>query len=604
MSRMSQTELRLWQDRLTHAHSFWRDEGLTGESADRMTVADISNFYRGKHWQTTQWGGLPRSELVTVNLMFSSTNTLMAGLSARAARPVIKPKGQDLASDDAARRASLNEILLASVATDLKIKRQVDMAVLDAALFPAGFVQHVYVPREEKYDTDGTLIDLYDPARPDFPGIRRRRISEVRVDPLASSLYPDEDARWVAFRDLYLLEDVKRSPAFVSRKDLRPTYVIALDPMRAPSLARDGGPDECQLVEIWTVYDKTERKVFALSPGSELALREPESWPIGWDSLPYDVLFFNPRPDSMIPVALPETYIELQIEANKVRTMMAALTKRQRHLVIVNDDAMKDGEAEKMVDAELMEFFFSKGIDPRAVAAEIKLGSFPQELLFYYQAIKDDIREVIGISNMDRAQRINVQTATEAQGVMTGSTILRSRAQEKVEEFWSNIFRKLHRGIQQTQTEDILLPVFDMNGVRDLLAESVEGGGIRIRPNDLRGEFHYGVQVGSTLPEDPEAESRRNVAVFNLFKDDPLVNQRDLRHDVLSAFRKDADRLLATSNSEMGANMNDLGMIGVGRSLAAPEPGSRSQGANGSAAKPPSGIDPALMARLSKPGSA
>ena len=603
MSRMGETERRLWRDRLTHAHQFWQDEGLTGDREDndqRFTIATIGAAYRGVQWQGS-WGGLSGDELVTVNLMFSSTNTLLAGLSARAAKPIVKPKGQDLASDDASRRAALNEVLLGSVATDLKMKRQVDMAVLDASLFPAGFVQHIYVPLREKYTKEGRMLEVYDPARPDFPTIRRRRISDVRVDPLASSLYPDEDARWVAFRDLYFLSEMKLHPGFTNRKDLHATYRIGDDKTKPGSLQRDGGPEERELVEVWTIYDKVERKWFAISPGCEQPVREPDDWPISWDSLPYDVVFFNPRPDSIIPVSLPEIYYDIQMEINKVRTMMSALVKRMRYAIVANEQAMGEGELEKLVDGDLVEFFRTTGADPRSVVQSIKLGEFPQELLMYYALCKTDLQEVLGISSMDRAQRINVETATEANNVQQGSNVLRSRGQEKVEEFWGNIFRKLHRGIQQTQTDDILLPIFDKQAISQLqgVGASVSQNSVKIQPNDLQGEFHYGVQVGSTLPEDPESELRRNIALFQLFKDDALVNQRDLRHGVLVGARKDADRMLATAGAEQGANLNDLGMMGVGRSLAAaekPQSGEATNpGGNGS-------MPPEMMQMLSAKG--
>jgi hypothetical protein len=615
MARMSPLETKLWRDRLLFAENFWRASGCTGESVNgRPTINTFAEAYRGHQWPST-WAGLSQSELVTVNLMFSVTNTLIASLSARAAKPIVKPKGQALADDDAARRAALNEVLLGSVANDLKFKRQVDMATLDAAIFPAGFIRHGFTPREEKYTSDGHMLEVYDKALPDMPWVRRVRISDIRIDPMAASLFPDEDARWCAFRDICLLEDVKRNPGLISRKDLRPTYVLGQDRTKDRALQNEGGPDESQLVELWTVYDKVERKWFVLSPGSEMVLREPEDWPIPWDSLPYDTLFFNANPLSMMPIALPEIYFDLCMELNKVRTMMSALTKRMRRVLIVNKAGLADGAAEKMMDADLAEWFESNGADPRTVAAAIEMGHFPRELLEYDARIREDLYEVTGISAADRGQAINIRTGTEAQDVQSGATTLKSRAQEKVEEFWGNIFRKNHRAIQFTQTDEILLPIFDQKGASALLQDEMQNGRVKIAPNDLQGEFHYGVQTGSTLPENPQQELSSSIALYQIFKDDPMVNQRMLKHDILVGGRRDADRLLATSDTEMGQNLSDLGTVGVGRSLAAPEkpgqepgvppiPGGLPKQQKPAAANPaqPQPIPPELMAALARQG--
>lgn len=594
MARMTDTELKLWKDRLTAADRYWESEGLCGSpEAGVLAAQTVFDAYAGRQWGLLGWGGLRPEELCTVNVLFSTMNSLIAQVSARNARPVVKPKGQTMASEEAARKALKNEILLTAVAAEMKVKREVDLAISCAVQAPMGIVEHVYIPRAEKYDADGNLLQMDDTARPDFPSVKFRRLRDVRIDPMASSPYPDGDARWVAFRDLYLLDEVKMNPGFVNRDDLRATVSMEWTDAQPDSIKNNTGPDWAKLVEVWKVYDKVERKWFCLSPGCEKPLRDPADWPIGWESLPFDVIFFHPHVNQMMPISPASQIVSLQMELNKCRTMMAALTKRLRRTVLGSKENFQDGEWEKMTgDAELMEWFaINANVDIDKCVKEIQIGGFPQELLMYHARILEDIREIVGVSQMDRAQRINVETAAEANGVLSGAATMRSPKQERVEDFWSSIYRKLHRGIQQTQDDSVFVPIFEGTDSR-ILGETA-GDYAEVTPEDILGEFDYGVQAGSTLPEDPMQELQKATALFQLFKDDALIEQREIRRRVLEAARMDPQRLLNTTPEQQGATMGDMAAVGVGRDLA--KPGVPGEGGAGKGNGAEGAIDPNLL---------
>lgn len=596
---MTQTELDMWKARLAHADRYWEACGLSGNPpAEALPVQTVFNAYAGVQWGMAGWGGLPPEDLFQVNVLFSTLNAMMAQVSARNARPIVKPKGKDLASEDSARRALLNEILLQSVAAEMKVKREVDLAISCATQAPFGIVEHVYIPRAEKFDADGNLLDVNHTAKPDFPGVRFRRIRDVRIDPMASSPYPDGDARWVAFRDTYLIEEVRANPRFVNRDDLRPTTSNEWREAQPNALQSNEPPDWMNLVEVWRFYDAVERKCFSLSPGCQKEIEAQRDWPISWESLPYDVLFFHPRVDQMMPVSPASQIVSLQMELNKCRTLMAALTKRLRRIVLVSKDAMEDGEFEKMASAQqLAEFFAGKsGADIGKMVHEVQVGGFPQELLLYHDRIVSDIREVLGVSNMDRAQRINVESGTEAAGVREGAAVLRSPKQERVEEFWSNIYRKMHRGIQQTQNDAVFVPVFDVVD-RSILGDYGGGMGFEMPAQDILGEFEYGVQAGSTLPENPEAELAKALALYQTFSKEMMISKRELLRAVLEAARKDPQRWIVTTPAEQGQNLGDFALTGVGQDLSAPMPGANGA-ARGSSGGKQNDFNPQLLQSL------
>ena len=69
-------------------------------------------------------------------------------------------------------------------------------------------------------------MDWYDPARPDYPFMRRLEPWNFRCDPTGQSLQP-EDVWWCAFRSMHPLEHLKRNPNTINRQDLRPTHTWA-----------------------------------------------------------------------------------------------------------------------------------------------------------------------------------------------------------------------------------------------------------------------------------------------------------------------------------------------------------------------------------------
>jgi hypothetical protein len=427
---------------------------------------------------------------------------------------------------------------------ELKMKRQVDKILRDALTLPAGFGRHGFTPQIEVFDVDGNRIEMFHHAKPDLPWFRRVPVWDVRVDPHAETWHPDEDARWVAFRSLVTMDQVDRNPNLIHREDLKAT--VSIDKrMLAEQSARgsDLGDDYNNFVEIWTVYDKEERKWFAISPGSKKTLREPDDWPIDWDGLPYDYLGFNEQADENVPFPFPEAYRHLQVELNKVRTMMQDATMRQRNIVAVNGEVLADGQADKLSRGDIlqMEILLTNGADPKEIAAEFQLGRFQQELLLYQAQIKEDIREVIAQGQMDRAQRINVESATEAANVQQGSDIQQSRQQETFEEFWGGVIRRFAQSLQQTLTQDIIVPIL---GVADAQAAQQGGDFIQVRPEDIRGEFKYSIRVSSTVAKSEQQELQKALALKQVFNGDPAVDQRLLNINVLEAAGYDSNVML------------------------------------------------------------
>jgi hypothetical protein len=89
---MSVEDFRRWRSRLVHARRIWSRKGLVGsEHPSDMRLA--LEMYRGNQWghMGNIWG-LDDHELVTVNKIFSTANTLQAQLSARNPQVSVFPR--------------------------------------------------------------------------------------------------------------------------------------------------------------------------------------------------------------------------------------------------------------------------------------------------------------------------------------------------------------------------------------------------------------------------------------------------------------------------------------------------------------------------------
>lgn len=191
MPEFNKGDLEEWKQRLEHSHRYWRDNGLSGEPSndpDQPNAFQFIEWYRGKQWGSMGWGGFAPEDLITVNVTFANTNAMMSRLSKRNPEVIVTPKRKGSAES---RRARINQLVMNYFQKELKQKREVDRALLDALLSPFGCIEHIFTPHIEKFDKNGDEIETNSMARADLPGLKRRPFWDVRFDPLADSWAPD-----------------------------------------------------------------------------------------------------------------------------------------------------------------------------------------------------------------------------------------------------------------------------------------------------------------------------------------------------------------------------------------------------------------------------
>lgn len=546
---MGPKELKNWQERKLFADRVWKKQGLTEDSESNHSARVIMRAYRLQAWAASgllSWGGLGEDELVEDPTLFSNVNASMAGMFAR--NPEVDAVALDPQSKQTQPRVQ-STMTLALNLPDLQVREQWNRCLLDAHLLPGGIAQYGYTPPDEKI-RDGELLDRNDYALADFPWIRRRAWWDVRIDPLVDTFRSGGPTRWIMFRELYSRGQIEKHPRLKMRRDFEPGIKVRAnfseefgeEGMLAPS------PEEASLFEVWWVWDKVERKVFAISDSSEKLIADEEDWPIPWRRLPYDMLQFNETSDGPFGVSYGQAAYNVQLEINKAVTMMTQLIKRMRRLVGVNE-SVDNKEFQKLEAGDLMEIIRVSGArDVRQAISQIPLAGGIQEVAFYIRELRDLQRIAMGFSQFDRGARENVESGTEAAAIAQGATTQRQRNMGPWETFLSGGIQMFAKALQSIIVggESRTIPLLDEEDARDILRAESEPF-LEIDRESIQGNFYYRVRPGSTAAVDKNQRLTEEIflaeALIKFGAD--AVNQPQLLVNIIRAARKDPAKLLA-----------------------------------------------------------
>lgn len=456
------------------------------------------------------------------NLIFSIINTLMSQISAQDPEPVLRPLGGTAADASAWRRAWLNQKLISALIKEKQYRREVDRALQSAVLLPFGGVRHGYTPDVEEYeDEKGNVIARFKNQTPDVPWIQAMRPWQMRIDPLVNTFDMDGEVGWIAFQNLYRSRaEIEKNPKLTMNEDWEPTFAYDLRPFHErtkpltahPSTikrSKDKTNDSIALYEEWVIYDASRRTVFGYSPGSDKLVRAEEEWPLDWGQLPFSILTFNEQLDSPFGIPFPQMVWAEQQLYNKIWTIIKTLVNRMRRVVFVNKSGFSSSQAqlENLLNAESFAEFVETDGDVSQIANEIPLFQLDGQLVGLLYQLKEQIREVLGVSSFDRGQRANVQSAAEADAISAGGQMAKGRTLGKFESFWTNVLKVAHRALLNTgDGREFIIPIVGEENALFLAASEVQQGFVRATIKDLFGEFDYGVKLNSTTPIDPGAE--------------------------------------------------------------------------------------------------
>ncbi len=223
-----------------------------------------------------------------------------------------------------------------------------------------------------------------------------------------------------------------------------------------------------------------------------------QDWPIDFEGLPYTVIQDSPVNEEIAPISEQDITQELQEQLNKMTSMIMTYAKRGVPLIGINEQGLADGEIEKFENAEILEGLKTT-VNPKDVIARFDLTPIPQTLIMAVQVVRDFYREVSGQGRIGQGTRENVESGTEAAGIIEALEIRNQDRRARIEDFLARMVRKDWQIMQQTVTEDLFLDILRPNNRPDLLKISVA---------EIKMEYDLTIEVGSTAP-DSEPERKR-----------------------------------------------------------------------------------------------
>ena len=536
--RLTVDAKRDWCAEMNLAEMFWKKNVRpTKVYAD----AAVSNMV---HWRETSWN----YDFVTANMIYANQQAILPRVLMRQPKVIVKPASRLTRAFARVGEASPMDRFLAAALVgqivnwrlrEFDFTKQVRRAVRDDHDRGIGFVQHGFLGIGDKTRMDGkSPVEFlnHKHLREGWPFVVHRNVDEVRWDQRARE---NDERRWVAFKRLWLPQDLKAY--FGLRVDPPVTEVLGSDMydslVERQKFEKVNG-DSVGYTGVWEIWDRRTNEIVYWFDKQEEDLAVVD-WPLEFEGLPDSVLMTNEMNDRILPIPEPSLYWELQQDLNRMLSLVLVYAKRGVPIVGVDYNNIHEEDIEKITDAEILEIIRTKQ-NPNQVLSMLSLQPVPQTLLLAINMVENYIRQISGVGKLQQGTRENVDTATEAAEIGQGGDMRAAMRAEAVRKFFAEIVRKDWQVFQQTVQEDQVI---------DIVAQGMPPELVNVTREQMKLEFDFDIQVGSSEPLNEGAEQRKALAFVAAMQSDPEIrthgNPRFMALQVCRAFGFDESEALA-----------------------------------------------------------
>lgn len=354
--------------------------------------------YEGKHWEQTDYQDV-NADLVTVNMSFSTVNTIVPYITGSSPSFLVEPWSKDATPRTAkAQEAFLNRLWSSqdvdgqSVLTDVAV---------DALIYGDGYVKVGY-----NIDTRRVGID----DEQDVASIWVKRISpwDVWIDPHANGI---RDARWVAHRMRVSRREIEEDRRYANTHEENLHTVTLRDDDDRPDVQSLSHDEQMDLVEVIDFYDLVDRTVLTFGEG-DLPFRFIEE--IG--SIPIVQMTNYRIPGSPYHMGELEQLWGLQQELNKTRSEMATHRRRNVSKFVARRSAFDQDALDALKSPIVNDVaFVDTAEDLDALIRPLNLPALTGDTYAMSDQINRDIYEISGVNEYLRGATPAIRrTATEA----------------------------------------------------------------------------------------------------------------------------------------------------------------------------------------------
>lgn len=580
----------------------WKNNIAIARKIKEETVDSVlrrhRDYYRGEHWKSPVLVDISRNspeytEQTVENLIFSTINTIRPSINLHNPKIFVNPskkpyiKGTTLF--DTSRAAFFIEQLINHLWRTLNIKGQTDRCLGDALLGHWGLMNVGYTFKRNKIK-DGKIIEPHTLIKEDSPFAVRTSPLDLIVDPEASD-HDLMDARWIGLRWEADLDSIKANSIFSNTSNLEPNSKSQQDSdirtdqqkMTEPIQPHGtDGRDDSLLDRVigWDIWDKKNQQLMTIVESHDYILQKRD-WPLSFNGFPIKTLWFNFNPDSLLPVSDVAIQLPGQDELNRLRSLQMDHVRRiSQAKYLASQGRIIAEEKNKITNGPSGTIAEVKG-DASTAIVPLRDASVSQDFYIMINALRQGIRENMGVSDFERGVAKKFETATEPALIQQGITIKRTERSTVLENFIKTIAVELFNIIQQTirpmsvpldnagfqeainQTPDRLesqvVPTKAIDNLRTpIFIEKRIGRNetkillpwLNLNKQDIQGEFDFEIEAGSTQPVSDEIRKRDAVQFAQITKESRFVNQEEVMRDVVEAYkRKDVDRILLSKET-------------------------------------------------------
>ena len=488
---------------------WWKDEIKAG-------VRYRTIYGAAKKWQAYKqmYRGFWADGIVPVNMIYAVGRSVVPQVYFRNPKVAISPKRPGYSA-----HAMILERLDNYIIKEMRFKSQLKSNVLDCYLMGRGpgiigyDSEYGFNPSftENSASADsgltqfgkkGAKIEYTDEIKNGMPWYLRCSPEDFIV-PWGTRRY--EESRWYAMRKMRPLRDIKESPLYTNKSNLKGAYHTKLDgSLDGTSISKTQHTDkdgENEWVELWEIHDKRSGKVMTLSLDHDKFLRS-EVDELQIEGLPAEVLGFNEDPDYFWWTPDARLIEVQQAEINDIRTM----AKKHRRVgllkMLVDKDIGKE-ELAKLLDGDVKavaRIDVGPSGDIRKKVAFLQ-SHIPPDLISYAREVREDVREIVGFSRNQMGsfeESSGRRTAHEAEIVRAASAIRIDERRDIMADHLENVIRSTNQVIFKNWGAERIVDIVGQDGARYW---------VRFTGDEIKGEFHYGIDPEEALPQD--ARTRR-----------------------------------------------------------------------------------------------
>lgn len=428
------------------------------------------------------------------NVLWSNVQTLKPAVYSRTPKPIVERRFMD--KDPAARLAST--VLERVLGFQVEISHyhdHVNKSVDDYLLPGMGQVWVRYEPEFESEEVaeENTEVDdqerTAEEVQEDGDGEPYERLAYER---LCVDYVYYRDFFWGAARCWYEVPWVARR-TWLTKSEVEERFgedkakQITLDYTPQQMLTTDKEDKTISFfkkAEIWEIWNKADRKVYFIAPGTPGLVLDEKDDPLKLESFwpcP-EPLFATQTSDTIVPVP---DYYEYQDQAQELddltqRISMITTAVRANGVYDASQKGverlLQEGVDNKLIPVDNWAAFAEKG-GTAGVISLVPMQEIAQVLLWLYEArnqVKADMQEITGMSDIVRGQGNPNETAT-AQRIKGQFASLRlQERQEKVARFCRDIIRIMAEIVAEVFAPETLL---EMSGLSVEFRDDVEKAG-------------------------------------------------------------------------------------------------------------------------------